>query len=62
MQTKELDIEKPVDKPPYDPYTDTRADVTNMQLLTNIEYEVAANVNTYFLLTTQNIVLMQKIQ
>ena len=23
---KELDIEKPVDKPPYDPYTDTRAD------------------------------------
>ena len=23
---KELDIEKQVDKPPYDPYTDTRAD------------------------------------
>ena len=41
--------------------TDTRADVTNLQLLTNIEYEVAANVNTYFLLTTQNIETAQSL-
>tara|TARA_Y100001973_G_C5156178_1_gene310879 strand:+ start:384 stop:1355 length:972 start_codon:yes stop_codon:yes gene_type:complete len=34
---------------------DSRPDVANMQILSNIEYEVAQNINTYFLLTTQNI-------